>query len=253
MFQLIGPEKTPISFLGPGAEAGPLPAFLYFALSAEESLELHPYNQPALHVASEQIRVFSFTIPGHEPGQNKHHAMQYWADQMLEGDYILKNFFNKIKLSIDWLIDNEWILPEKIASGGLSRGGFIATHVAAIEPRIRSLLAFAPLTELMLLKEFAEHPDLQRRVEELDLLHLVDSLTHVRNVRLFIGNRDTRVGTDACYRFMRRLVEKGYEKSARHQKIELLISQSIGHNGHGTSPEIFEKGSLWIKKILSGD
>src|SRR5262249_15609357 len=153
----------------------------------------------------------------------------------------------RVVRSIDWLTTQKIVLPEKMATGGLSRGGFVATHIASRLPFIQTVLGFAPLTELMQLKEFADIPHLQRRAEELNLLHLVDNLTHVRNFRFYIGNLDKRVDTDACYHFVRRLAITGHDKHARRQKIELMVTQSIGHNGHGTDPHIFEQGSAWVK------
>lgn len=243
---LVDEHNFRIDYLGPTPEGGRLPAFFYFALSGEESLQLHPYNQPALHLNSCAMRVFSFTIPGHEEGMNKFHAMNYWAEQMVAGTYLLEDFFDKTERAILWLINQNLVDPEHVGAGGLSRGGFVATHMAARLSFVHTLLGFAPLTELSQLKEFS-HPSLERHAAELDLMHLVDNLTHVRNVRFYIGNLDTRVNTDSCYRFIRALAEKGHAKKARHQKIELMLTPSIGHQGHGTDPHIFEEGSLWAK------
>lgn len=246
---LVDEHNTRIDYLGPAPQEGPLPAFFYFALSGEESLHLHPYNQPALHLDKGALRIFSFTIPGHEQGMNKFHAMEYWAEKMAAGTDLLENFFDQTERAILWLIHQNLVDPEHVGAGGLSRGGFVATHMAARLPCVHTLLGFAPLTELSQLKEFAQ-PTLQRHATGLDLVHLVDQLIHVRNIRFYIGNLDTRVNTDACYRFIRILAEKGHAKHARHQKIELMLTPSIGHQGHGTAPHIFEEGSLWAKNHL---
>lgn len=244
------PNGLTLPYLGLGPEAGPLPAFVYLSLSGEESLSLEPYNRPALALASNDLRVFSLTLPGHGDGFNKFHAMQYWADEMQLGHDLLGAFFDQAAQAINWLIENEIVESEKLAIGGLSRGGFIATHLAARIPKIHTLLGFAPLTELTALQEFASNPQLAEQAKTLDLIHLCDALTHVRNIRFYIGNRDERVSTDACYRFVRHLAEKGHEKRARHQKVELFISQSVGHKGHGTLPNLFEEGALWVKHHL---
>jgi predicted esterase len=249
---LNDPNQTRIDYLGPELEEGPLAAFFYFAISGQESLELHPYNQPAKILAGGSLRVFSFTIPGHEAGMNKFHAMQYWAERMAMGDYLLEDFFDKVVSAIQWLAQQKIVDLQRIAMGGLSRGGFVATHIAARIETTHTLLGFAPLTELMQLKEFSENVNLHRRANELSLIHLADKLTHVRNFRFYIGNLDARVNTDACYRFIRKLAEKNHEKHARHQKVELMITQSIGHKGHGTDPHIFEEGALFAKNHLLG-
>ena len=246
---LDGPREMRIDYLGPGPEAGPLPAFFYIALSGAESLDLHPYNQPVQYLENKPLRVFSLTIPGHEEGLNKFHAMQYWADQMQEGNYILETFFEKVTHVIEWLIEQQIVDPAHMAVGGLSRGGFIAAHIAAREQRMRALLGFAPLTDLLQLSEFSHLP---RRAEELNLIHLTELLTHIKAIRFYIGNRDTRVGTDACFHLIRRLADKQHEKKNRHQHVELMITQCIGQHGHGTTPSTFKEGALWIEHHLLG-
>ncbi|NGX61908.1 MAG: hypothetical protein K940chlam9_01399 [Chlamydiae bacterium] len=252
--RLLDPKGHEICYLGLGEEGGALPAFFYFAFSGEESLELDPYSQPALLTAAPDLRVFSFTIPGHGPGQNKFHAIEFWAKQMEQENSLLETFFQEVIDSIHWLIEIGLVDPNHMAVGGLSRGGFVATHIAARDPRIHTILGFAPLTKLSKMKEFEKRgvtsTRLKRKSESLDLEHLIDHLTHVRNFRFYIGNRDTRVGTDICYHFIRQLAEKGHEKRARHQKIELRLTPAIGHQGHGTAPQTFEEGALWVKQQL---
>jgi len=254
MKSLTDPNGNEIVYLGLGPEAGPLPAFFYFALSGQESLQLHPYNSPAALLEGAPLRVFSMTIPGHGPDFDKFHAMRYWADQMAQENYILETFFDAATSAIDWLIKNAFIDPARIAVGGLSRGGFIATHIAARDTRIKTVLAFAPLSRLRELKEFtsAEHSSrVKMRAEALNLELLVDKLTHVHHLRFYIGNRDVRVGTDACYHFIRKLADKEHEIRARHMNVELRLTSSTGHKGHGMAPQTFEEGVEWVKHLLT--
>lgn len=254
MKTVTDPQGNEICYQGFGLEAGALPAFFYFALSGEESLTLSPYNSPALHLEGQPLRVYSMTIPGHGPGFDKFHAMQYWADQMAQEHYVLKDFFQRAAFSIDWLIERGYVDPEHLAVGGLSRGGFIAAHLAAREKRIKTVIGFAPLTCLSALEEFASVKVATRvkiRAASFDLENLTDHLTHLRHLRFYIGNRDERVSTDACYSFIRKLADKAHEIRARHMHIELRISHSIGHKGHGTAPHIFEEGIAWLKERLT--
>ncbi len=247
------PSGQEIVYQGLGPEAGPLPAFFYFALSGEESLTLDPYNSPAALLKGAPLRVFSMTIPGHGPGFDKFHAIQYWAGQMAQENYLLETFFDKVVKSIDWLIESGWIDPNHVAVGGLSRGGLIATHVAARETRIKTILGFAPLTRLDALTEFTSDEHTERvklRAQALNLERVVDALTHLHHLRFYIGNRDERVSTDACYHFIRKLAEKAHEIRARHMDVELSITHSIGHKGHGTAPRTFEEGVNWMKEQL---
>jgi esterase FrsA len=48
------------------------------------------------------------------------------------------------------------IQKDKLAVMGLSRGVFIACHVAAAIPAVSTILGFAPLTNLCAIKEFSD-------------------------------------------------------------------------------------------------
>lgn len=247
---VIDKHGTRLDYVGPPLELGPLPAFFYFALSGEESLHLHPYNSPVMALANEPIRIFSLTLPAHGEGFNKLHAMQKWADWMADGSAWLEGFFQNTLFAIHWLIGGGFVIPTSLALGGLSRGGLIATHIAARLENVSVLLAFAPLTRLNELKEFSETGI--ESANAFDLETLSDKLLHVQHLRFYIGNNDTRVGTDACYRFIRTLAKNVHEKHVRHCQIELMITPSLGHKGHGTAPHIFVEGAQWIKQQLLG-
>lgn len=236
-----------VDFLGPPLESGPLPAFIYFSISAEESLHLEPYCQPATYCADDWLRVFSFTLPGHEEGLDKFLAIQYWAEQMQKGHDVLTPFIDLATETIQDLIQRDVIDANHLAIGGLSRGAFLATHVAAKVPQIKTLVGFAPMTKLSLAPDFKGQD-----VAHFDLETLVENLTHLHNVRFYIGNRDTLVSTDACYEFIRLLTEEAFETKQRHCKPELTISHAVGREGHGTLPEVFRAGASFVQEALRG-
>ncbi|MCB1180831.1 MAG: prolyl oligopeptidase family serine peptidase [Chlamydiia bacterium] len=240
------------AFVGPPLEAGPLPAFFYFSLSAEESLKLAPFNAPVLHLQEDPLRVFSFTIPGHGEGFDKHEAMDIWADWAEKDSHFLFPFFEKVSETIGNLIDKKIVDPNKMAIGGLSRGGFIATHIAAKEKRFSTLLGYAPLTRLVTIEEFQrkKNPLFLKEMEKYDLSLLSEDLLHLRHLRFYIGNRDVRVSTDACFAFIRTLSDVAYEKRTRELTIEMNITPSIGYKGHGTSDATFAEGANWIRALL---
>lgn len=239
-FSFPGLGKLSIFHYGPSRESGPLPALFYFALSGEESLKLDPYNQPVLYFGSPNCRVFSFSLPGHGPGYNNLTAMQMWAQGLGDHPHFFEEFFNEVLQNIHYLIREGWIEADKIAVAGLSRGGFIATHLAARDPLLKTVVGFAPLTKLSVLEEFREtsnHP--------LDLIHLAESLAG-KSIRFYIGNRDIRVGTRACMECILAYTEASYQKGQRSPTVELIVNASIGHKGHGTAPHVFEDGANWL-------
>lgn len=222
----------------------PLPAFFYFALTGRESLAQDPYNQPIVFLGDAPIRKISFDLPFHGGELSHAHAIEKWKSELHQGNDFLNLYLAEAQKNIANLIDEGYVDPNKMAIGGLSRGAFIATHLAAREPRIKTLIGFAPMTQASRLDE--KHRSENRSY---DLEHLIDKLIG-RKVRFYIGNRDMKVGTSACYAFIEQLADHSYKKGFRSPPVDLIISPSVGHQGHGTLPFIFQEGASWLKKEL---
>lgn len=231
-----------LEYLGPSADLGPLPAVFYFALSAKDSLALDPYNQPAVYLSPFPLRIFSMTLPYHKENLPPKKGLTEWATAMQKGEDVLGMYFKKIQKAIDLLLHQELILPNKIATMGLSRGAFIAAHVAANNPTIPYWLGFSPLTKLSFLEGFSG-------LAQWDLIHIIDSLSD-KKIRCYIGNRDLKVGTRNCFDLIESLAQASYQKRCLSPPMELLILPSIGHHGHGTAKETFHQGAKWIAKQL---
>ncbi len=243
--RLEAPSGLPIYHCGPPIEKGPLPAFFYFALSGSESLNLDPYNQPIQFLQGSNIRTFSFSLPGHLPGDDHRRGMQRWAEGLQQSPDYFEEYLQQATENIDYLIATKWIDPSHIAVGGLSRGGFLATRLAARHVNIKLILGFAPLTNLQTLHEFS-----QLHVEHLSLEQDIPQLRH-KTLRYYIGNRDTRVDTNRCFSFIHQLTNAIFDTGIRSPPIEMILFPSIGHKGHGTPPLIFEEGATWIKNQLT--
>lgn len=240
----VAPDVT-LYHVGPALDHGPLPSLFYFAISGPDTLTLDPFNQPVRFLQGHMIRIFSMTLPGHENGLPATSAMTLWADDLAKGIDCVGNFLDTVQLAVDFAVRERFVNPHKMAAAGLSRGAFIAAHLAARDERFRFLLGFAPLTRLATIKEFSHMQD-HRLSNSLDLKNLADSISD-RHTRLYIGNDDSRVGTRECFDFAMALVE---QKKTRTAHVELLIGPSIGAGGHGTSPEIFKQGADWIATNL---
>lgn len=237
-----------VAYLGPDIAEGPLPALFYFALSAKESLSLDPFNQPAAYLARLPMRIFSLTLPGHGDQLPATQAMTIWAKEIASGRNVVQEFIEKTKTAIEELLRKGILIPERLGVMGLSRGAFIAAHIAAQIPHFRHLVGFAPLTKLSSLKEFQEIPD-TALTHQLDLEHLADTICD-RNIRFYIGNLDTRVGTRNCFDFIEKASLKALEKKLRSPQLELIIGPSIGQHGHGTSKQTFHHGAQWVAEQL---
>jgi hypothetical protein len=230
--------------IGPSLDSGKKSALFYFSLSGPDSLSLSPYNQIVQFLSDRPIRVFSLSLPAHENGLPPDKALDIWADEMNRGLDPFASFLDQAQLAIEFVIRNQLAFPDKIAVAGLSRGALFASLLAAREERIKTVLGFAPLTRLKTPKEFHAIQHLPI-VESYDLGLYARSLASKR-LRFYIGNRDTRVSTRACFECIEEIVEAASELSIRPAPIELILTPSIGKMGHGTAPEIFRQGADWI-------
>ena len=231
--------------VGPSIDFGPLPTIFYFALSGPDSLTKDPFNQPIQFLSDQWIRFFSLTLPFHEDELPPKEAIGSWAEEIKKDNDIIGTFIDNALAAVEFVISQKLAYPQKLAVAGLSRGGFIASLLAAKEKRFSHILQFAPLTDLSKTKEFEllqTHPI----VQSYNLLPLAPLLAD-RSIRLYIGNKDTRTHTHLCFEFAMELVKNS---SLRSPQIELFITPSIGHMGHGTSMEIFEQGALWIANYI---
>lgn len=244
------PFKTPVPlfYIGPDLENDNLPCIIYLALSAEESLLVDPFNQPVMFLQKKYpVRVFSVDLPFHGNGLPATRAMNSWAEQMANGSDVLSPFLDDLEKSLRILLDH-LNKPTKVAIIGLSRGGFLASHIAARFSEISILLTYAPLTQLDECVEFKDLKNLSS-LQALDINTLTPKLLH-KTIKAYIGNRDLRVGTNRCFAWITTLVNAAFDQHIRSPHIELVLKPSIGHLGHGTSKETFEEGALWLAHKL---
>lgn len=241
-------EALSVDFIGPDLGFGALPALFYFALSAHESLSVDPYNQPVVYLSSFPLRIFSFDLPGHGVHLSSQEALRTWAEAFERKDNILDPFVHQVTDLIHALEEKLIIAKGKCAAMGLSRGAFIATHVAAKCSPIRAIVGFAPLTKLAFAKELQSCSQMQL-LEEMDIAHSIPFLLD-RSVRFYIGNCDKRVDTRSCFAFIEKLATEMDAMHIRPAQAELIITPSIGFQGHGTSPHTFHDGAEWIAQQL---
>jgi len=244
LLTIEAPSGLKIYHKGPSLDQGALPTLFYFAISGQDSLLLDPYNQLISSMDLSKIRAISFDLPAHEGGADPQKAVSVWAKELKSSPKYIDNFLELCLQNIDYLIENKICDPKHIATAGLSRGGLIAAHIAARQPYIHNLLGFAPLTTFKQLHEF-ENAELA----SLNLEFIIPKLIH-KQVRFYVGNRDTRVGTESCFRFVHNLTEQAYTQGVRSPQVELILFPSIGHKGHGTPLNIFQDGARWISSKL---
>lgn len=238
-------DHPSIVYIGPDFSMGKMPAIIYFAVSKEESLTFDPFSQPVQLLENKLCRVISFTLPCHGEGFDKMRAIQDWADQLKNNPNLFSDFIENCSNEIDALVEKGIIDADHIVTFGLSRGGYFATLLAAFNSKIKTILAFAPITKFSYLHEFQNGFD----YKFIELNNSCEKLLN-KELRFYIGNRDERVGTECCFEFIKELTEKAYESGIRSPKVEMVISPSIGRQGHGTPPHIFQDGINWLLSKL---
>jgi predicted esterase len=189
----------------------------YFSLSAEDSLSLPPFCHPVDSLLKQGISVISTTLPHHEDNARPYGISELWQ----KDKHILKEFIERLQKSIEE-IKKQYSPP--FGAMGLSRGAFIALHLASECKDIYSICCFAPMLSLK--------DDL-----DLSLPTLVSKLLS-KNIHIFIGDNDTLVNTSKVIAF-------GHEIEAK-----VTVYPSIGRSGHGTPDEQFEKGATWLSMNL---
>jgi hypothetical protein len=239
-------EDLNFSYFGPDLFWGPMPTVFYFTIDAHSSLCVDPFNQPIVPMMNHSMRVFSVDLPEHGNNLDPQTALSRWADHYANGHFILDEFILKLSRFLEHL-HSESIIDHRVGVMGLSRGAFIAAHLAHSCKRVKHLVGFAPLTDLRKAKEFVE---LDQSIKlPLSILNLENTFPEC-SLKFFIGNQDTRVSTHRALETILALCDQSLAAGIKSPAIEATIYPSVGHMGHGTPPHIFEAGSLHMIKKL---
>ncbi|PXF42641.1 hypothetical protein BWQ96_07645 [Gracilariopsis chorda] len=253
------PDHEDWRFVGQTLNSGPMPAIIYFSLTAEQSLELDPYNQFVTFLnAGEQskFRVFSVTLPFHTSDMKEcETAFSKWANIYNSGGDLVSGFVRKVSSALNSFIGDGYISPNKIFVAGLSRGALLAAHIAVSNPNIQACLGFSPVTVLHDLNEFSDaeiHSERARLKIRRASLHndtVISGLMRIP-VRFYMGNSDTRVGTRNAFEAVHLVAERAAEEGVRSPPHEFVMYCSVGKNGHGTPPDVFRAGAEYILSLI---
>jgi dienelactone hydrolase len=147
---------------------------------------------------------------------------------------------------LDHLVAAGRIDPDRIAVIGTSRGGFMALHVAARDPRIACAVSYAAVTDLAALREFQGAESLPA-VRAASLGEQAKRLAG-RPVWLTIGANDDRVGTDKAIAFVAAVHAAAVARKTR-DRLSFTVDGEV--DGHTTPPAAASASAAWIQGILS--
>jgi dienelactone hydrolase len=230
------------------AAPSPAPTLLLLAGSMRDSLEGEPYSRVGRLLAAQGWLVASLDLPCHgaDCRTGEPDGLAGWCARLASGEDLVEAWCRKAADVIDHLVATGRADPLRLAAAGTSRGGFMAFHAAVAIPRIRAVAAFAPVTDLRTLAEFAgmdQDPLTLRQA----LSGHVASLAN-RAAWITIGSADTRVGTDKAIAFARRLTAAAADRGLE-PRVTLHV---VPVPGHTSLPEWHDRAAAWLRAPTSG-
>ncbi len=227
--------------------ATPVPTLFVLSGTIEETLGDPYYRQSGNLLAEEGYLCVSVDLPCHglQLRSDEPNGLAGWRFRAERGEDFVAETVSRLNRVLDHLIQTGRTDARKVAACGTSRGGFIAIHFAARDDRVKCVAAFAPVTDLEVLREFkglAQDP----HVRPLALSRQADRLAG-RPVWLIIGDQDRRVGTDNTISLARQITSASLAKKLSSQ-IELHVLPEP--RGHTTPPGAAKQAEEWIRRQL---
>lgn len=225
----------------------PAPTLFIFASDIHGTLGDPYYRQCGDALAAQGYLCVSLDLPGHGADQREGEpgALETWRTRSDGGEDFIAPFTARVRAVVAHLIDSGASDPARIAACGTSRGGFMALNAAAAEPHIKAVAAFAPVTNLMALREFHGATN-TAHVAGLSLLAGAEKFVG-RSVWVIIGDRDDRVSTDEAITFARRATVISLEKTQAADVTLLVVPEPKGHTTPQGAPEL---AAAWIAEKL---
>lgn len=237
------PDGVAFALLGEKKDR-PAPTLFVFATAAEQTLTSADYNRAGQLLAKDGCLCVSLDVPCHGADAKKGEAagLDGWRARLAAGTDVAVSLTKQASAVLDHLIKEEYTDAKRVAVIGTSRGGFMALHWAAAEPRVGCVAAFAPVTDLLVLREFRGMED-HAATKGLALIRHADKLPG-RPMWVCIGNNDDRVSTDHLIAFTRKVVAESTAKKVP-APVELHVMPTVGHRIHDSA---HAEAAAWIAK-----
>ncbi len=215
--------------LWPRKPAQPAPTMFVLANTIEGTLNSPHFRAAGDLLAKDGWLLVSVDLPSHgaEVRPDEGSGLVAWRARCVRDDNFVAELTGRLTKVLDYLIREKLADPERIATLGTSRGGYSAIQFAAADVRVKCVAGFAPLTDLAMITEFQGAEELPL-VKRLALDHCAEALAG-RPLWIVIGDRDTRVNTDAVIRFARRATAAALEKNLPARVDLHVVAEPRGH------------------------
>jgi len=227
----------------------PAPLLLMIQGSLENALAEPIYTEAARLLAQKDFITVLIDAPAHgtDARSGEKAELAAWSERIGLGEDLLTDFLGRVRELLDALVQQKVADPSRIAVAGTSRGGFLAFHVAAFDPRVRCAAGISPVTELLRLREFASCAR-KDSAEQLSLVHLTSRLVS-KPAWISMGNHDERVGTDAAINFARRLTAANIAHNGR-APVDLVVHSTPGHRSTKQDHVLL---AAWLEREMALD
>jgi dienelactone hydrolase len=240
--------KTGVRYgIWPAKPQSPAPTVFILANSIEGTLNSAYYRQSGNVLAKHGYVCVSVDLPSHgqELREGEKEGMPGWRKRCEQGENFVDAAVKKFSAVLDELIESKVADPKRIAACGTSRGGFMALHFAAADPRVECVVTFGQLTDMTVLREFqgiaprelADQLALQRHTARLA----------GRAIWMVIGDRDERVGTDLAISFARSVTAESL-KAKLPAQVELHVLAEP--RGHSVPAGTADQAADWILRHM---
>jgi predicted esterase len=238
------PDGTRIGWIGQ-RPTKPTPTVFFLAGDIERSLAEDRY-QDAVRELGEGCWCVTLQLPAHGDDRRagEPQTIRGWEYRLARGEDVVKTFTDRFSRVLDEFIRQGETDAHAIGVFGTSRGGFMALHAAAADPRVRAVAMFAPVTDLNVLTEFAESRA-RPVARSLAASSLAPALAD-RWLWLIIGNADERVGTLSSVEFAAAILRHAASQQAP-PRMELRVETS---EGHAIPRHSYVRAAQWMKQCL---
>jgi esterase FrsA len=244
--ELTTPTRIRFALIGEKGSK-PAPTLFFFAGAATSTLLSGDFTKCGHLLMKDGVLLVAIDIPAHGDDVRKGEppgGINGWRHRLEKGEDPIRPFTKKVSKVLDYLVKEGYTDPKRVGAVGTSRGGFIASHVAAADPRFQAIVQFAPVTDLLAVREF-KGLEKHALTTGLHVTHLTYKLAG-RSFWFCIGNNDTRVSTDETIAFTRKLVRAAEAKKAKLD-VYLVVAPTPGHTIHKTA---HDEAATWLRQRL---